>query len=69
MREVRDGVDRRQSLDEGADQHGVGDGADAGTPAERPGEQQDREAHGDVGHPERQARVLREALVQHVPGR
>ena len=64
-----DGVEREQPLDERPDEHGVGDRAEPGRPAERPRDEEHRQPDRDVRHPEGERRVLREALVEHVPRR
>ena len=49
--------------------NGVRNRADAGRAAERPGDAEHDEPHRDVRSAERERRVLRDALVQQVPGR
>ena len=60
-------VDRRQRLDERADEHGVRNSPDARHAAERPREEQHGDPDGDVRRPKSQERVVRETLVQHIP--
>src|SRR5207244_169167 len=67
--EVGDAVDRRQELDERADEDGVRDSAESRCAPERPREEKNRQPDGDVRRAERERRVACEPLVQHVPGR
>ena len=62
-------MDRRQALDDRADEHRVRDGAGAGPAAERPRDEEDDHGDRDVRDPERERRVLRDPLVEHVPRR
>jgi len=62
-------ADRRERLDERADENRVGDSSDPRLAAERPRDEEDDDGDGDVRGAEREERVLREALVEDVPRR
>ena len=67
--EAVDRADRRQRLDERPDEHGVRDRGEPDRRAEPPCDRHHDDADDDVRRPERERRVLGDALMEHVPRR
>ena len=69
VRQGVDRVDREQPVDHEPDEDGVRDRSRPDAGAERPGDDEHDQRDDDVRRPERERRVLGDALVEHVPRR